>query len=148
MILVLKKQDKNLKIKDLDDLANIANERKQKIGIQRDAFYSEDFNIKMKEEEFSRNFESVPSSETNYRKLSYNRLLGFFDEVLTATDQIRKNAEYKDFAIHKFKISSEPVYFGISKKLDKRKYQKLQNAYLQLEKSGQLKKIRDRYYKL
>ncbi len=148
MIIVVNKVNTNMKINKIDDLVILAKKMNINFGIQSDAFYSEDFNEILKDPIFKPYFETVPKSETNYRKLKSKRLLGFFEEALTATDQIKNNPDYNEFCIHSFQISSDPVYFGISKKLSTLNYEKLKKAFDQLEKSGELKKIRDKYYKL
>ncbi len=147
MVIITRKEDRKMSINSLDDLVRIAKNRELSFGIQKDAFYSKEFNDRLADEKFAPYFETVSLSELNPKKLSASRIVGYFDEYLAAAHMIRTNPDYKDFVINAYILSLVPVYFGVSKQMDKTKLQKLINAYYVLEKNGTLKKIREKYHK-
>ncbi len=73
------------------------------------------------------------------------QILGFFDDRITMNYLIKNNPEYAGLSIHPFVLQEDEVYFGISKKISKKIYTRLQNAYEKLEKDGTLDKIRSNY---
>ncbi len=73
------------------------------------------------------------------------RIFGFFEEKVAMNYQIKTNPEFEGLAIHSFTLSEENVYFGTSKQLDKNVYDKIVNAFNELEADGSLKLIREKY---
>lgn len=146
-VIVLNKEYIDVSIESLNDLINFANERNLKIGIQQDAFYSDELNKLIAHPLYMKYFDSVTRSELNYFKLLNNRILCFIEDDITAIYKIKNNKEYENFRIHSFKVSASAVYLGVSKSLDEDIYIRLNDAFLRLERRGVLEKIRDSYYK-
>jgi len=144
-ILVVKNGDENLKIDSIPDLLKIATEKGKKFGIQRDAFYSEEFNNLLKDNNFAVNFNFVPEARLNPKMTSAGRILGFFEDSNSVKYQLVHNPDYKDLAIHPFVLSTQEVYFGISKKgVSDETLQKLEQTFDELERDGILEEIRNR----
>ncbi len=148
MGLIVKEGDEQWPIKTLDDLVAICTEKKAKFGIQADVFYSDEFNTRMQDPNFSRCFENVADGELNPEKVRTVHILGFFEETNTMRYQIANNARYKGLALHAFVLSSEEVYFGVSLKgVSPDTLEKLRAAFESLEKDGTLEAIRNRAWK-
>jgi len=146
MGLIVKEENKTLNIKTFDDFKTVANLKKHKFGIQQDVVYSEEFNTKLKDSRFSKDFETVAVAENNIRKLNRNLIIGFFEEKSTLLYLIKNNPDYKGTVLHSFDLfPKDPVYFAVTKKMAKDKFDKLKVAFDALEKDGTLKKIRKKY---
>jgi ABC-type amino acid transport substrate-binding protein len=142
-VLVVRREHLNLPISGLDDLPKTAERTRIPIGIQQDAKYSEAFDARYRQDpEFARHFEPVPHGALLPKKTSAGRNLGFFEDENYVVWQARSNPEFQDLAIHAFVLSSDPVYFGISKRIDAARLKKLDAAFQKLEKNGTLARIR------
>jgi polar amino acid transport system substrate-binding protein len=148
MGLVVKEGNEQWPIKTLDDLVTLCTEKKTNFGIQKDVFYSNEFNTRMQDPNFSRCFEYVADGELNPEKVLNARILGFFEETHNMRYQIASNPRYKGLALHAFILNSEEVYFGVSLKgVSPDKLAKLRAAFAALEKDGTLEAIRNREWK-
>ena len=148
MVLVVKKENLKIKIDNENDIISQARLLNKRVGVQQDAYYSHELNKMINSNDYEKYFDVVTKSELNFIKLSNNRLLAVIEEQITAVFIIKNNPQYDDLAIHTFPISSENVYFGVSKKVSAEKFDKLNTAFNYLEKKGDLNKIRDKYYKI
>lgn len=150
MSLIVKEENSNLKIKNVDDLISIAKEKNMKIGIQQDVFYSKEFNERLDNDaSFKRNFSPIAVVELNARKTQKSRIIGFFEEKLSMVHNIKHNKDYAGLAVHDFIVTEENVFFGVSIKADKTKniYKNLNKAYDKLKVNGTLDKIIAKYSK-
>ncbi|MCP4117944.1 MAG: amino acid ABC transporter substrate-binding protein [Desulfobacteraceae bacterium] len=141
-VLVVKKKDINLPVRSLDDIPIIAKERGKKIGVVKGARYSDEFNEKIKNQEFSASFEMVATQNLNLRKLNAGRILGYFTDKENIEYRIKHDPLFRDIAIHGFVLAQRPVYFGVSKKVSPNIYTLLKESFHRLEANGVLDKIR------
>ncbi len=142
MILVVHKNNKDLKITDIDELIVESKLNNRKIAIQQDVFYSEEFNQRLKDDlEFASNFESVTQGKVFAQMLENKRIFGFFENNHLADYQIETNEEFKNFSTINYYISSDMVYFGISKKIPPEKLKRLTEANERLQKNNMLNEI-------
>jgi len=142
-VMVVRREHLNLPITGLDDLPKAAERIRIPFGIQQDAKYSEAFDTRYRQDpEFARHFEPVPQGALLPKKTSAGRNLGFFEDENYVAWQARSNPEFQDLVIHAFVLSSDPVYFGVSKHVDAASLKKLDAAFQKLEKNGTLARIR------
>jgi polar amino acid transport system substrate-binding protein len=142
-VLVVRRENLNLPISSLDDLAKTAERTRIPYGIQQDAKYSDAFDARyQKDPEFAKHFEPVPQGALLPKKTSAGRNLGFFEDENYVIWQSRTNPEFQELAVHPFVLSSDPVYFGISKQVNVAMMKKLDAAFQKLEKNGALARIR------
>lgn len=142
-VLVVRRENMHLPIAGLDDLAKAAERARIPFGIQQDAKYSEAFDSRYrKDPEFAKHFEPVPQGALLPKKTSAGRNLGFFEDENYVAWQLRTNPDFQELAVHPFVLSSDPVYFGISKHIDATRLKKLDTAFQKLEKNGMLARIR------
>jgi len=147
IVLVVKKENVNLPIESIDDLAKISEKYKLTFGIQQDGFYSKEFNSKLKDPNFEKFFTKITNANQYAPRTNRNMILGFFENQVSMVYQIKTKSEFKDLAIHNFILSEDPVYLGVSKKVSKENFKKLKLAFEKLERNGSLQKIRSSYKK-
>ncbi len=148
MVLVVHKNNKDLKVTDIDELIVESKLNNRKIAIQQDVFYSEEFNQRLKDDlDFASNFESVTQGKAFHQMLNSKRILGFFENNHLAEYQIKTNDEFKNFSTINFYISTDLVYFGISKKIPPEKLKRLTEANTRLQKSNILNEIINKWEK-
>jgi len=145
MILVVNEKYANVPLDNIDDLGNIVDNYGLKIGLQKDVEYSVEFNEKLEVEEFSKNFEYTSDVNLQPNNVANHRLFGFFEDKVSMNYQILNNPDFEGLALHPFTLSQEEVYFGVTKNLDKDKFEKLKAAFEELESDGTLQVIRDKY---
>lgn len=145
-VLVVRRQDLNLKIASLDDLAVVARKTGQLFGIQRDAKYSEEFDARLASDGlFAQAFEYVAKGALMGKMLAAGRTLGFFEDETYVAYQLKNNPDFRELAVHPFVLASDPVYFGVSKRFDPVAAKRLEDAFTRLERAGSLAKIRARW---
>ncbi len=143
--LIVKKGDA-MRINSLNDMIEVSSERGHNFGHQNKAFFSKEYNSKLESDPiFKGCFEIIPNQELNLKKLKLGRILGFFEETGSISYKIKNNPEYSYIEIHPFILDSRPTYLGVSKKTDRKIFDRLENAYQKLEQNGTLKKIRDKW---
>jgi len=147
-ILVIRKANKGMKVSNLDELIQEAKRLKGRFAIQQDAFYSKEFNDHLKDPEFAKYFDYVTEAKLNPKMTSAGRVIGFFEDENTVKYQLLHNPEYADLMIHPFILSSQEVYFGVSKNgVSENTFNKLKEAFKTLEDNGTFKEIRKREWK-
>ena len=147
-VLVVRRENLGLHIESLNDLAEVAQSRKVKFGIQKDAKYSDEFDARLAtDHEFASCFDQVPQGALLAKKTQAEHNLGFFEDLNYAVYQLKHSPDFEGLAIHPFVLSVSPSYFGVSKQLDSAKLGRLRTAFDRLEKNGTLAKIRARWEK-
>jgi len=147
MVVVVKKDNVNLPLNNLDDFCKLYKQKRKKFGIQNDAFYSLELNTRLKDDsEFARCFQYIAKPELNLKKTVNNRILGFIDDKVTMNYKIRTNAQYRELAVQGYVVSREPVFFGISKKITIDTLKKLYAAYERLVAKGIIEEIRNKQW--
>ena len=137
MALIVSDEYKDTRIENLDELTLITRKSGKKIGIQKGAFYSIEFNERLKNDpEFTSHFYEMTNTKSLMKMVVGKRLLGYIEVKLFLAWQIKSNPEYKGLVIHNFILSSTDVYFGVSKKLDPVTFNKLKNANQRLLDNG------------
>ncbi len=135
-----------LKISSLNDMIKVSNVKGVRFGHQHKAFFSKDYNDRLKHDPvFKRCFEIIPNQENNLKKLRAGRILGFFGARGAIDYRIKNDPKYSAIEIHPYVLDSSPAYIGISKKTDRKIYDRLESAYKKTEKNGTLGKIRDKW---
>lgn len=140
IVLVVKEANREIPISNLTELEEAARKSALKVGIEDDAFYSEEFNARLKSDPgFADQFE-MGKTTLNLMVL-HDRLFGSFDRRAIASYQIKNLPEARGLAIHPFQISTGPVYFGVSKETPDAIVRKLQDACARLMTNGTFRKI-------
>lgn len=148
-VLVVKRENLDLPIASLDDLANTAQRLNSTFGIQKDAKYSDAFDARLAgDPDFARHFEAVAQGALLPKKTAAGRNIGFFEDENYVVWQLRNNPEFQGLAIHPFVLATDPVYFGISRHVRAAVLKRLEAAFQQLERNGTLAKIRAQWGKL
>jgi len=150
--LIVAKKDVNLSIKSSRDLLTVSKQTGKKFGDIVGASYSDFFDdMKANNEEFNDLFELVPEMDSNYKKLTAGRILGFFAddfEFNFLMSQAKEpNEPFDQFAIHAFRIegSEGGAYIGISKTLGKESITRIQQAFSSMVDDGTLETIHRRW---
>lgn len=143
MGIVVKQRNLALTIESLDDLIRLAHQHRSLFGAQQDVYYSEAFNRRLADPEFAAAFSFVTHSELAHRMLQADRILGFVEDVDVMRYQIQSDPEFKGLALHSFRMSGVPVYFGVSRQgVSEAMFQQLQSAFMHLEATGAFARIR------
>jgi ABC-type amino acid transport substrate-binding protein len=144
--LIVRREDLNLRIGSLDELAEAARHADQPIGIQQDAKYSPALDDRLAHDPaFASCFERVTSGTQLPRKLVQQRNLAFFEDLNYAVYHLRTDPAFKGLAIHPFQLEPSPVYLGLSKALSERASERIEAAFRRLEANGTLGHIRAKW---
>lgn len=144
MSLITLKKNKDVVIKSLDDILNV----KKKFGVQYKVDYPNLSDRIKNDKKFAQWFEFVPHEDLNIKKTNISRIFGFFEDKLYAQYKLKHNKKYQDLAVHSLVLTKPiPVYVGATKKLPEETRKKLKQAYKELEKSGELKNIFNKWIK-
>ncbi len=148
VVLIVKKGNESLPIKNLDDMITVSKDKNLKFGQLKGAFWSEKFNKKLENNsQFTDCFEIVARDDINLKKTLKGRILGFFEEKFLQY-RIRNDPDYKGLAIHPYVLDSRPTFFAVSRKgVDLKTFGKLLVAYEKLVKDGTIQRIRDKWTK-
>ena len=142
IIVGMRKEHLNQRINNLDDLVTLCKETKSKIAFQQDVFYSKEFNRRIKNDmEFSKYFERRASFDAVIKMVEFGRILGFFEEKYTLNYKFRHRLKNDAVVIHPYIVSSNEVYFGVSKTVPEATLQKLRDANERLLAKGTYEKI-------
>jgi ABC-type amino acid transport substrate-binding protein len=148
MILAVRRENKDLPVQTIDDLALVASQMNSKFGIKQDTVYSPEFNERLKDPEFAKWFETVPDELLNPPKVVNGRILGWFQDETMVRYMIATTPEYAELVIHAFALAEGEVYFGFSKiSVPDDLVKKLQAAYEILQNNGVFDEIRSREWK-
>jgi ABC-type amino acid transport substrate-binding protein len=148
MVLVVKKENVSLPIQKFDDFISVGAQKKIQFGIQKNAFYSQEFNDRLENQEFAQWFYPISDANLNPSKTIAGRILGFFEDRDSVKYKLMHDPEYANLAEHPFALAESPVYFGISKAgISPEILARLQKAYTELEKDGTFKEIREKTWK-
>ena len=147
-VLVVRKENLDLKISSLDDLVEASRRTKLSFGIQKDAKYSAAFDTRLTADPvFAQSFDVASQGSTLHKRVAGGHNLGFFEDENYVVHQLQNNPNFRALALHSFTLASDPVYFGLSKHINATTVQKLEAAFQRLEKNGTLAKIRTRWGK-
>ena len=145
-VLVVRRADLSMRIETLDDLLTATHKTGQLFGIQRDAKYSAEFDVRLASDaQFAKGFDYVAKGALMGKMLAAGRTLGFFEDETYVAYQLKNNANFRDLAIHPFVLASDPVYFGVSRRFDPLAAKRMEDAFTRLERDGSLAKIRARW---
>lgn len=148
MILAISKKYVNTPINSLDDLVALAKKTGRNVAYQQDVFYSKEFNERAENDtDFQKYFEKKSSFDTVMEMIETGRLLGFFDGKNTVAYGIKSKQKSEIVAIHPFTLSSNSVYFGVSKTISDETLQKLQEANKRLLANGTYEQIAEKWGK-
>jgi len=145
-VLIVRRENIGLHIENLTQLVEAAQAKGLKIGIQSDAKYSDEFDARLlADPAFATHFDQVAQGALLAKKTQAGHNLGFFEELTYATYQFKHSPDFDGLALHPFRVSVSPTYFGISKRFAAAKFNRLQAAFERLDKSGALARIRARW---
>lgn len=138
MVLIVDRRNVGLKVQSLDDLAKLP----EKIGIQNNTEYPTLSERLRADTAFEQHFEYVADQNLNLKKLSAQRIVGFFEDKNFAAHAIRTMPEYRNVAVHSFALSDpKPVYITVSLKVNEGLRNRMRQAYQRLEQQGHFKKV-------
>lgn len=144
MVLVVKKERAATPIRSLDQLAEASRKSGLQVGYEEDAFYSEEFHDKLKEDAAFR-AQFTHGKLTMATMVANDRLFGFFDQRPVISYKIRNVPEYRGLVIHPFLIGKSPIYFGVSKKAPEQVITRLQRAFDQLMQRKAFLKVESKW---
>lgn len=145
MVLIVKKENINLKVSSLNDLSRYS---EKKFGLQHDYYYPQISDRLKTDESFRQNFDISVNSETNIRKTLVGRILGFFDDKFFALYASKIDPSYSGLAVHSFSLNKpQPVFIASSQKTEITIRNDLRKTYLLLEKSGEISDIIENWLK-
>lgn len=140
MVLLVRKEDLNVPITNLDEMASVAKQRGLKIGVLPKVWYGDAFKQKMETDpEFRGNFEYI--RENMAKMLLHKRIFGYIEQRVFFAHQIKTQPRYKELAIHDFTLNSGPIYFGVTKKLDPKIVERLRKGVQTLMENGAFRQI-------
>lgn len=146
MVLIVRKEDKGLKIKSLDEMLLAVKKTGKKIAAQQNAYYGDEIKKRIASDtQFEEAFVFIPESSQFLPMLQKGRILGYIEERSNIAYKIKKDLQYADFFVHPFIIHKDPVYFAVTKILPDSDFLKLQRAFSALEKKGTLEMIRKQW---
>lgn len=134
MVLIVKKENKNIQVETLKDLANF----QKQFGLQ-EKYYYPNLTEKLNDDpEFKQYFDYIATNaELNLRKTLGGRIMGFFEDKAFALYSVKTNPKYRGLIVHSFSLNSpQPVFIAASKKLDLTKRNRLRMAHQKLSKQG------------
>ena len=144
--LVVRKENVGLKISNLDELAEASRRTGILFGVLQRIRNDEAFDNRIANDPvFARQFESVARSELLPKKVAHKHNLGFFQDVDYVIYHLKTDPDFQELALHSFRFPPEPIYYGVSKKLDPTKVKELEAAFHRLEANGVLTKIRNKW---
>ena len=91
------------------------------------------------------NFDAVTQGMLLPRKVAQKHNLGFFEDVNYAVYHLKTDPDFRDLAIHPFLLEVTPDYFGLSKQAGAAMLERIQAAFMRLEASGVLARIRAKW---
>ena len=138
-VLFVKKENAGINIRTLDDLMKDG----YLFGIRQHFHYSDEFNSRLaSDKHFQKHFKAVAQADLNLRQVKGGRLTGCFGDSILTGYQVKTDKTFEDLtAVNVPFFQTHPVYFGVSRKISPDKLEKLQRAYLSLEKKGVFNKI-------
>jgi ABC-type amino acid transport substrate-binding protein len=145
--LVVLKKDEDMPIDTIDDLIKIAKQKKKKFGYVNGASYSELFDHRLKNDPALAEVLYILNDNTlKLKMLKVGRMIGYFSDEFEIRQRILDQEfshQYKGLVLHSYRIeqSCSGAYFGVSKKLDERDYQKLTTAFQSMRDDGTFTKI-------
>jgi len=145
--LVVLKKDENMPIETIDDLIEVAQQKKKKFGYVNGASYSELFDSRLINDPALTEVLYILNDNTLKREmLKAGRMIGFFSDEFEIRQRILDQEfahEYEGLVLHSYRIeqSCTGAYFGLSKKLDKSHYQKLILAFQSMRDDGTFAEI-------
>lgn len=144
MVLIVKEENLNLGVHNLEDLVKVCTEQKKKFGIQGKVFYGDNFQRRMETDETFRDcFEPIDKAVLNMNKTLGNRILGFFEQELPIRYRIKTDPTYRGLAIHPFVLTRATAYIGVSRKgVDEATLSRLQQGYEKVVGDGTLERIK------
>lgn len=147
--LVVLEKDQHLPIKTCDDLIKVAHQKKKKFGYLTGASYSDYFDNRLKNDSsLKKVIHYTVTTDQNIDMLQAGRTIGFFYDDFEIQNLIKdqlknRNKRYEGLVLNSYRIEDSVggAYTGISKKLDKTRYQKIMTAYQSMIDDGTLEKI-------
>ncbi len=133
-------------INNLKDLIAVAKKNNMKIGLQDNVAYTDELMQLVNNDDYSDYFEYATEADENMTKTAENRIIGFFEDKVSMKYKIEENPDYKTLMIHSYILKTEYVYFGITKKIDGKILNDLNDAFNELVDDGTFEKIRNKYY--
>jgi len=145
--LVIHKNDKNISIKNVEELIKVAQQKKKKIGHLNGASYSVFFDNRLKNDPaLTEVLYIVNDNVLKLQMLNAGRILGYFSDAFETQQRMLDDDfsnQYEDLALHAYQIeeSCTGAYFGVSKKLSKQHHLKLMAAFQSMRDDGTFAKI-------
>ncbi len=113
MVVLVHKDDVGVSIGNLQQLITQSRARGLQVGIQRDANYGAEFNLRLeKDPAFRANFALADTAVAEM--VSKRRLFAFIEQKHIAAYRLRNLPQYADLAIHPFTINRTPLYLAVS----------------------------------
>lgn len=138
-VLFVRKENTGIVIKTLDDLTKDG----YLFGIRQNFFYSDEFNKRLEKDKIFRDhFLAVAQIDINLNRVKNGRLTGCIGDSILTGYQLKNDKTYEDLRVMNVPFFQEqPVYFGVSRKINAEKFEKLQKAYHSLDEKGVFKEI-------
>lgn len=138
-VLFVRKENAGIVINTLDDMTRDG----YFFGIRQNFFYSDEFNKRLAtDKKFKSHFLSVAQIDINLNRVNIGRLTGCIGDSILTGYQVKMDKTYEDIRVMNLPFfQTQPVYFGVSKKISAEKLKKLQKGYHSLDDRGVFKEI-------
>ena len=142
-VVLVTRKEAEFGVNSIDDLSNLP----QRISIERDFFYGDEFAAKRDSEpEFAAKLQVVDNITSSAKMLKTKRISGFFGYEYSVVDSIKNDPMYRSFKVDPFVIRQDVIYFGFSKvSVDDGQLAVFQQAYNRIVENGTLEEIVGRY---
>jgi len=142
VVFVLKGTAKKYPFKHLLDIKNT----KFQLGITSGYHYGDAFAELLKDPEFKKHIQGVPTDYINIKKTLRNRVNGFIGDIYAGIAMLKKEGVRDRFEIHPFPVSSAKIHVMFSKKSCTQKVvDRFNKALKKLQDNGHLKNIINKY---
>lgn len=137
--LFVRSENSGITITSLDDFTKAG----YLFGIHQNYFYTAEFNDRLKTDpDFKRHFIAISRIDTNLISVKAGRLTGCIGDSLLTGYTVRTDSRFNGITMVRLPFfKADPVYFGVSRKINPNTLEMLKKAYDDLDKGGELKKI-------
>lgn len=137
--LFVRRNNSGISINSLDDFMKEG----YLFGIHQNYFYTAEFNNRLKNDPaFKSHFIAVARIDTNLKSVMAGGLTGCIGDSILTGYRVRTDSHFKGITMIKLPFfKADPVYFGVSKKINPNILEKLKKAYVSLDKGAEFKRI-------
>lgn len=143
-VIIVRAENASARFKTLDDLLRPG----YRFGIRQNFHYSDEFTYRLKNDKhFARHFRAVGREKVNMEDVERGRLFGAFSCLCGVRSYLKKDPSLSHHlsVIRVPFFQPEPVYFGVSKRINPKKMVRLKAAFKRLEEKKVFQQIMDKW---